>query len=50
MADKLMCIPNDDIQNHSFCKLNVKDWNVWTLTEPTNQMSINISKVVKPTN
>ena len=51
MADKLMYIPNDDIQNYPFL-----DYNEWLkrldtlINEPTNQNSIKVPMVVKPTN
>ena len=47
MGDKLMYIPNDDIQNYPFCN------NYWfkrldaQLNEPTNQNSIKVHKVIE---
>ena len=42
MDDKLMYIPDDDTQNFHFFSLQ--------LNEPTNQSSIKVPKVVRPTN
>ena len=51
MADKLSYIPNDDTQNHSFCRLQlVVETFGYSTYEPTNQNSIKVPKVVKPTN
>ena len=52
MADLLMYIPNDDRQNYLFCRLQLlgetfEHLTEWTLT---NQYSLKVSKVVKPTN
>ena len=51
MADKLMYTPNDDTQNYPYCSLQlvVKTFGYRTY-EPTNQNSIIVPKVVKPTN
>ena len=46
MADRLMYIPNDETQNYPFCRLQL----VVALNEPTNQNSMKVLKVVKPTN
>ena len=50
MADKLMYIPYNDTQNYSFCwlQLVVKQFDI-QINEPTKN-SINVPKVVKPTN
>ena len=51
IADKLTYIPNDDTQNYPFCKLQLVVENLNThLIEPTNQHSIKVLEVVKPTN
>ena len=42
-----MSIPYDDIQNNPFCRLQLVDTQ---LNEPTNQNSIIVPKVIKPTN
>ena len=48
MADKLTYITNDDTQNYPFCRLPlVVDTQ---LNELTNQNSIKVPKVAKPTN
>ena len=51
MAHKLIYIPNDDTQNDPICKiyywLNSLDTQ---LNRPTNQYTLKVSKVVKPTN
>ena len=46
-----MYVPNDGTQNYAFCRfqLVVEPLNI-QLNEPTNQNSIKVSKVVKPTN
>ena len=48
MADKLMCVLYDKTQNYPF-SITFIGWNVWTLNVPTNQNSLKVSKVVKPT-
>ena len=51
MADTLIYIPNDDTQNNLFCRLQLLVETFDTqLNEPTNQYSMKVSKVVKPTN
>ena len=48
-----MPIPNDNAQNHPFCRLQlvVELKRLDTkLNEPTNKNSIKVLKVVKPTN
>ena len=46
-----MFIPNDDIQNFSFCRLKlVVETFGHKLNEPTNKNSMKVPKVVKPTN
>ena len=45
MADKLMYLQNDS-QNYPFCRLRLDTH----LNEPTNQNSLKVPKVVKPTN
>ena len=47
MADKLMYNPNDDAQNYTFFRLQSV---VEMFEHLTNQNSINVLKVVKPTN
>ena len=46
MADKLMCIPKDDVQKYLFCRLPLvveTSLNFDTqLIEPTNQISIEV--------
>ena len=48
-----MYIPNDNAQNHPFCRLQLvvelKRLDT-TLNEPTNKSSIKVLKFVKPTN
>ena len=46
MAQKLMYIPNDDIENYPFCRL--QSW--FKTFQPTNQNSMKVPKVVKPIN
>ena len=46
MAQKLMYIPSDDIENYPFCRL--QSW--FKTFEPTNQNSMKVPKVVKPIN
>ena len=48
MADKLVYIPNVDSQNYPFYRLQLGFYP--QLNEPTNQNSILVPKVVKPTN
>ena len=45
MADKLMYIPNDDTQNHPFCRLQlvVEKFGL-DLTEQTNQNLMKVNK------
>ena len=51
MTDKLMNIPNDDTQSYPFCRLQLVDETFDTqINEPTNKISIKVTKVVKPTN
>ena len=51
MNGKLMYIPNDDTQNHSFCRLQlVVETFKHPTYEPTNQNSIKVPNVVKPAN
>ena len=51
MADKLMYIPNDAKLNFPFCRLElVVDWSDTQLSEPSNQNSIKVPKVVEATN
>ena len=53
MADKLIFIPNDDTRNYSFCRLHlvvVLFGQDTQLNEPTNENSMKVPKVVKPTN
>ena len=46
-----MYIPNNDTQNYPFCRLQLVVENLNTqLIEPTNQHSIKVLEVVKPTN
>ena len=46
-----MYIPNDDVQNYPFCRLQLKVETFKTkLNEPTNQNSNKAPEVVKPTN
>ena len=47
MADKLMHTPNDDTQNYPFSRLQLE---VETFGHSTNQNSIKVLKVVKPSN
>ena len=49
MADKLMYIPDDDKQNYFFCRLQLMV-SYTQLNEPTNQNSLRVHKVLKPTN
>ena len=51
MADKIIYIPNDDTQNYPFPELNqwLKRLNT-QLNKPTNQNTLKVPKVVKPTN
>ena len=44
MVDKLIYIPNDDIQNYHFYRLQL------VVNEPTNQNSLKVPKVVESTN
>ena len=46
MPDKLAYIPNDDIQNYPFFKLQL----VIEIFEPTIQNSLNFPEVVMPVN
>ena len=48
MADKLMYIPNDAIQNHTFFWLQILVEET-ELNKPTNKNSMQVPKVVKPT-
>ena len=51
MVDKFMYIPNDDTQNYPICRLKLVVETLDTqLNEPTNQNTIKVPKVVKPTN
>ena len=51
MTDKLMYIPNDDFKNFSFYRLQLVVESLDNqLNESTNQNSIEVLKVVKPTN
>ena len=43
-----MDIPNNDIQNYPFCKLQLVD-KIALLNEPTNHNSVKVPKVVMPT-
>ena len=49
MADKLMYIPNDGTQNYFFCRLKLVV-ETYELNKPTNQNSVKVPKVIKPTN
>ena len=49
MVDKLMYIPNNDIQNYPFCKLQLVV-KTFGLNKPTNQNFIKVPKVVESTN
>ena len=49
MADKFMYIPNDDNQNYPFCRLQLKRLET-QINEPTNQNSIEVPKLLTPTN
>ena len=51
MAVNLMYIPNDDTQNQPFCGLHlvIKTFGQSTY-EPTNENSLKVTKVIKPTN
>ena len=50
MAHKLIYIPNYVTRNYPFCRLILKIESLDTqLNEPTDQNSIKVSKVVKPT-
>ena len=46
MADKLVYIPNDDIQNYPYCKLQLLNYNQWLkrlgtqVNEPTNKTMV----------
>ena len=46
MDDELMYIPNDDQQNFPFCRLKL----LVEMFGPTNQDSIKVPEVFKPTN
>ena len=51
MANKSMYIPNDDTENYPSVDYNCLLKHLKTqLNEPTNQNSIKVHKVVKPTN
>ena len=51
MADKLMYITNDYTQNYPFCRIQLLVKSLDTqIVETTNQNSIKIPKVFKPTN
>ena len=45
-----MYIPHDNTQNYHFCKVQLVVETFGQLNEPTNQNSLKIPKVVKPTN
>ena len=47
MSDKLMYILNDNTQNYPFCRLQLVDTQP---NEATNENSITVPKVFKPTN
>ena len=49
MVDKLIYIPNDDIQNYPFY-IAINRRKVWTLKESTNHNLATVHKVVRPTN
>ena len=49
VADKFIYIPNDDTENYPFCRLQLETCS-YQLYEPTNQNSIKVLNVVRPTN
>ena len=51
MDDKLKYIPNDNTENYPFCRLKLKVKTFGhSINKPTNQNSIKVPKLVKPTN